>query len=429
VLTGPVSRRPSALWPVLLRASASVGLGDFAGADADFDKALARAGDDPHKRHLVLTNRGALRVRQGRWDDAVRDLRAAVRLRPGAPAAYANLAQAYRGRGDLGAAVATLSEAVAQRPADGRLYHTRARLDLDRGDRQAARRDLEQAVVKLKEAGAGRARGPGTDELASACVELAHLKHKAGDYAGARGDAEAALAVRRDYAPAYLQLADTLLAEEDYKGAGEMLDQYLVHGKATAKVHRARGLVHDQLRQYPQALKAYTQALALGQDAGTLCLRGWSYLRLESARPALEDFEAALRLDKGQLDALCGRAHARVHLGRVREALTDVEEALRRGPRSDRLLLNAACVYAQAADRLAASKGGPSGQTRDAHYRHAERAVQLVREALQEVPERERRALWRREVEREALLVPVRSSPGMLDLLRQYGRPAATRQQ
>src|SRR5207302_204135 len=98
----------------------------FAAAEADFARALEQAAD-PLSRYVVLTNRGACRIRQGHLDEALADLGQAVRLQPGAYQAYVNLAEVHRGSGDWPAAVAALNEALARRPGDAGLYRTRAR--------------------------------------------------------------------------------------------------------------------------------------------------------------------------------------------------------------------------------------------------------------------------------------------------------------
>jgi tetratricopeptide (TPR) repeat protein len=85
---------------------------------------------------------------RGRWQEAVTDLSAAVALRPDAPQAYVNLAQAHRGLQDWDAARAALDQALARRPDDAALYHTRAELMLRHlADPAAARRDFEQAIA------------------------------------------------------------------------------------------------------------------------------------------------------------------------------------------------------------------------------------------------------------------------------------------
>jgi tetratricopeptide (TPR) repeat protein/tRNA A-37 threonylcarbamoyl transferase component Bud32 len=434
-LTACVDRRPAAFWPRLLRASARLEMQDFGRAQADFDGALTEAGKDPLKRCLVLTSRAILCVRQKRWDAAEGDLRQASTLQPKAYQPWVNLAEVYRGRAELdgavvvvwaaltrqhwlnvaevfrrrselGEAVAALGEALARRPRDPILHYTRAQLHLARGDTAAARADLDKVIELPRSEPKLRA---------SALVSRAHLKHLAQDYKSALQDVEAALKVRPQLGPAFLQMATTLSAMGKFEAAGKALDSYLAFEQAPpAEVYKARALIHEELKEYWQALDAYNRALKLALDAGTLSRRGWIYLKLHGAERALTDFDEALKRDKGNAYALAGRAHARVQ-DQVNEALEDIEEALRRGPRTDRLLLSAACVYAQAAGR-AGKKGD-----RLSRFVYEKEAVGLVKGALAQVPSRQRREFWQKYVAPEGLLDPVRSSLRAVEPLQLYG--------
>jgi tetratricopeptide (TPR) repeat protein len=397
----------------LLKATAETRLDEPDAAEADFALALGQAPDDL-ARSLVLTSRGALRVQRQRWDEAVADLRQATELRPDAPEAYVNLAAAYRGRQDWDGAVAALDRALALRPDDAGLYHTRAQLHAHRGDRAAARRDFEQAV-------AHEPAGSTSERLASAWVELGHLRHLDGDYEPALTAVDAALRARPDYAPAHRQRAETLLALDRHREAGAALDRYLqCHGTPTPEVHLARGLIHAALREYAEAVDSYGRALALRPDARTLTNRGWAYLKLDAPRPALADFQAALRLDRASSDGLCGRAHAEVRLGQVQAAVADAEAALAHGPKKPRLLVSAACVHALAVGWLEAQPAGSAST--GSVYRYQERAVELLREALDGVPSAQRKDFWSSTIQNEPDLAPLRRSTGLLELARSYAR-------
>ena len=214
-------------------------------------------------------------------------------------------------------------------------------------------------------------------------------------------------------------------------------------------MHQARGLVHARLGEYPQALQAYSQALALERRADTLRYRGRVYLAVQDATLALADFEAALGLAPGDGEALCGRAMARVLLGQIessrnylnayvtillqkepltvaacssyflatqiRYALGDAEAAVKQARPTPTLLFDAACVYARAAQHDVPLN------PRDVP-RHQERAVALLRAALEAVPPTDRAAFWRRHVQAEPALLTLRQTEGMRQLARTYAR-------
>jgi tetratricopeptide (TPR) repeat protein len=419
-LTACVGRQPDFPWPQLLRASAHTESGAFATAEADFEEVLRQA-KDPLLRTSALINRGGLRVRQKRWDEAVKDLQEAIGLQPGLPQSYVTLASAYQGEQKLDDAVAALDRAIERQPGDPLLHYTRGRLHQDRGAWDAARKDFSRCIEL-------EPRGARSERLASAYVERGRLSHRDGEASLARGDRDSAedaffdaladfagaLVAFPDYAPAYRQQAETLLALNRDAEAGEALDRFLARERGTAPIYRARGLIHVRLGEPGRAVEAFTYALHLGQDAATLGFRGWAYLKTGAVQPALEDFEKALAVAPEDSDALCGRGVARVLLGQVPGAVADAELAVKVSPRSPGVLFAAACIHGRVVGRLEARLRGrelPRRQERDLVQQlnvSRTQAVALLGAALRVLPREERRAFWREKVEREVALSPVR---------------------
>jgi tetratricopeptide (TPR) repeat protein len=408
-LTACLYREPSFFWALLLRGTACSQLKEYDHAEDDFAEVL-RLTDDPLARAVTLTNRGVMWVLRERWDEAVADLRQAIELKPDAPEWYVDLAYAHAGRKDWDAAIKALDEALTRRPGDAVLHHTRARLNLDRGNAAAARQDFEQAIKR-------EPAGSKSERLASDYVELGHLQQQAGEHQAALESADAALQVWRDYPPAHRLRALALLAQEHYAEAGQALDRYLLKGTPTAEVYQALGLIHAGQRAYPEAIEAYSRSLLLKQDAKTLGYRGWAYLKLDASRPALADFEAALKRDKEQTDALCGRGHARVRLGQVAEGVQDGEAALKLGKHTRGLLLSVACLYGRAAQREAAGTRVSSGAL---PARYGKRAGELLRDTLELVPAKQRREFWRVNVQQEPDLASLSRSNDLWELVRAY---------
>jgi tetratricopeptide (TPR) repeat protein len=431
-LTICLNRDPNFAWARSLRAVALGWLGKFEEAGADFKEVLAQT-TDPLARAVALNNRGVLWVQLGRWDDAVSDLGEAIRLQPAVPEWYVNLARAHEGRKDPDAAVKALDAALTLR-ADAAWYHTRAQANVSRRNFKAAREDFDQAI-KAKKAG----KEVEAAVKASACVELAHLQHLAGEQQAALDSCAEAEKFVPDYLPAYRQRAEALLALNRHADAGKALDRYLLLAKKTEpdldKVYLARGLIHARLGQPDRAVEAYSRALALRLDADTLSYRGWAYLQLDAARPALSDFDLALQLldasrpglmnfeelRKGALvrgDVLGGRGQARVRLGQVQQAVADTEQALKQDRPGRRLLFSAACIYARAVGQVEASGGRLVTPATVSQYRA--RALKLLQDALDDVPAAERKAYWRDNVRREPALDPLRSSAAFAALARDY---------
>jgi tetratricopeptide (TPR) repeat protein len=136
---------------------------------------------------------------------------------------------------------------------------------------------------------------------------------------------------------------------------------------------------------------------------------------------ALRDFDKAIQLNPEDGDAYNGRGYARAQLGQYREAVQDAEEALRREPGVSEITYNAACIYAQA---VAQVQAGDKEDERDSLTKqYQERAVELVRAALDLLPEGQRGLFWRNAVLPDSALDPVRASAAFLQLKEKYAGP------
>ncbi len=419
--TACLSRQPNFYWAEVQRATAESQLGhelgqreEFQAAEKDFAEVLARANDPRLLRGVAFANRGIMWFWQKQRNRAVADFQQAIALGLDNPETYRDLAYAYRDGGDWKAAVAALDQALARRPNDALLFHTRAELYLAHGNAAAAWCDFEQAIAR-------EPAGSISERLASDYVERGHLQHEAGQYDAALASFAEALRIQKDFPAAHRLRAETLLKLGRYDEAGKALDLFLRDGKPSAKVYQVRGLICAGLHQYTAAVEAYGRSLALQQDANTLAYRGWAYLKLDAPRLAVADFDTALQLDRAQADALCGRGLARVRLGQLAPAVADAEACLRDGPSAALLHFDAACIYALSVGELEKRGGAPLGPGSLA-ARYQERAVDLLREALAQVPEGRRREFWQANVAPSTDLTPIRRSTSFLELARGYTR-------
>jgi regulator of sirC expression with transglutaminase-like and TPR domain len=465
-LTLYLGRKPDSFAARLLRGTACGFQNQTEAAEIDFGQALAEAqkAEDALGQAIVLNNRGFLRLREAikelatqagnawclgargpcgsstaagpaphllataGWASAARrgtpwlegareDLEKAITVWPQAYQAYANLAQVHVVRKDYRAAEQVLTRALDRRPRDAGLYRTRARTRLGLGDQAGARDDFHKAIQM-------RPKGDHSEELASDCVELGHLYHRAEKYPEALAAFDAAFGVVADYPLAHRLRAETLLRQKRDAEAGLALELYLKKGgRPTAEVYKTLGLIHTSLRRNPEALAAFSEALRLrAEDAEALRFRGWTYLRLDVPRAALADFEAALKQEGNHADALCGRGHALVLLDRVPEAVRDADAVFRAAGTPPRLMLYTACIYARAAAKIAAGPYGRSPANQQLIDRHERRAASVLFAALMQVPASERGNFWRKNVQNEPALAPIRHNAVMRELEERYGR-------
>jgi tetratricopeptide (TPR) repeat protein len=383
-----LAQRADFVWLYLLRGFAQEELQEWAAADADFQKAAQMPLDD-NARYVMLVHRGVLRVRTGRTDDAIADLQAAVKLKPKAYQAYVNLAQAYRRLDRRGLALKQLRRAIELEPGLAHLYRLQAQLHLERDDLDGALTAYDRAIER---------EDASSPYLVDDQLERGRLLLRVGKAEAALASFDAALALRRDHGSAQRLRAEALFRMGRFDEVVTAFDRYLETGKPIELVYRGRGLARAELGQYPGAIDDFTKALELHPTSAVQAYRGWAYLVVDAPKLAMRDFELAIELDSSNGDAYNGRGFARAKLGLHREALRDAAEALRHGPPSPRLFFNAARIYAQCP--------GP----------YANRAADLIEQAVSLLPVGDRRAFWLTHVQKDTALAGLRRHPTFIRL-------------
>jgi tetratricopeptide (TPR) repeat protein len=415
-LTTCLSKRPEFIWLYLLRGFAHTQLKEFQAAENDLQKALnlASSSDDLHAVHA---NRGLLWFQQGKLKEAVAELQHAIELKPKYQA-YVTLAQVFQMQKKWSEAIKHLNKATELEPDFAFLYRLRARLHVECPDQDlvAALRDYEKAIEVEARAGVSPA-------LAKDHSERGRILHLSEKYLDAITAYDEALKIDPSYANAHFWRAQAQSKLQNYGEAGHSLDEYLKQGgKPLVEVYRLRGFARARLSNYAEAIQDYTQALTIEPNNPlTRAARGWAYLATAADQLALHDFEQATQLNPENGDAYNGRGYARVKLGQYRQAIGDAEAALKRGPRDSRLLHDAARIYAQAVAKALADARQSYRQVLARDYQ--DRAVLLIREALESLPAKERRPFWREKILSDRALDPIHNSTDFLRLLTEYSQP------
>jgi tetratricopeptide (TPR) repeat protein len=420
-LTRCVQQYGDRVWPYLQRAMAEDELGDAAAAEADYGKAecLLREAPERTTRYALHVNRGVGRIKRHDPAGAIPDLRQAAELEPDELPAYLDLAKAYQDLGRLPEALEQLDQATARATPASRaiVYRSRAKVHEQQNDWKAAVSDLELAV---RHEPAGRLSPAAALDLRL----MGQLLLKRGQIDEALRAADAALAATPDDPAPQRLRAEALLRLDRFAEAIHALDRY-AEGERRAgrrpesRVYRARAQAAVAVGDYVAAAQDFSRALDDDDPASTAADhagRGWCYVMQEVWPLALRDFEATVRLDPGNCDGYCGRGYALAKCGRLREAVRDADKALQLGSDEPRTLYNAARIFSQAASGAAAS--GPGD--RDERRQHLERAVELLRTAMGALPESQRSDFWRRNVEHDAALNPLRATPGYRGLAAVY---------
>jgi tetratricopeptide (TPR) repeat protein len=375
-LNACVSRQPDFVWAYLFRSFANQRLRAFPEAAADFQKALA-LNPNEDARYVLFLTRGILHFHQKELDQAAADFRSAQTIKPKQYNAYLNLAQVYLARRQFARAAKQVRTAMRLRPPVPVVvgYH------VERGRSLLRDRRYEEAL--------------------RACAAALKLSP-------------------RDPLPHELR-GRALLALGRYESAERAFTQYLQRGgKEASDVFRGRGLARMKLARYPEAVEDYTRALERAPDAEVYHHRGWAYFFSDAWQLALRDFTKAIALDPNAGDAYTGRGLARVMLGQYRGAVADAGTALHRNPRTPEMMHNLACIYAQAAVRVAADRQEEDWQSLADDYRR--RALQAVRRTLAMLRPEERCAFWQDKILSDAALTSIRNDAEFKRLGDQYVR-------
>jgi serine/threonine protein kinase/Tfp pilus assembly protein PilF len=393
--------REDFVWLYVLRALAHTERGDLVAAEADFNAAL-RLHPDKDARYGIHTNRASLRLRQGRPEDAIAELRAAVPLMPDHHQAYMNLAQIYRSQKNWTAAAEQLELAIAKAPRQAELYRARAQLAVQRGESDKALADFNLAI-KYETGNPGARAG---DHL-----EIARLHQRARKYEDARKEFEAALREQPDQGEALRGQGESLLELKRYQEAVEAFEHYLKVGTASAEVYSQLGLARTKMGDHWRALDDYSEALRMEPTAALYARHGWHYLMTDSFRLARRDFDQAINLGPATGDMYAGRGFALVQLSETKPALEDARKAVQLGPETPELmpvfLCNVARIYSQALARL---DGTSKGHGRELWLDCQQEAIRLIKRALDSLPSDERPGFWKDNIHQGNVFKPLHDS-------------------
>ena len=366
---GCLARKPSSPWPLMLRGYVAGELLDFEAAEHDFAEALRLAPDD----YGILVNRGAMRIRRGRFAEASDDLRRALAREPHQYQAYANLAGVFSAQRRWSEAIEQLDQAIRLAPRVALLHRNRARIQLEAGNEPEAQRDYDRAI-RLEPAGSPSV---------------------------------------------HLWRAEDHLANGRYREAVRSFDLYERLGVPDAQFYQGRGLARAKLRDYAGAVEDYSRSLRLEPNSNVSARRGWAY-ELYADKLALHEFERSLEVSHGEnLEAHVGRGYILARLGRYLEAVQEAERARPSGIQDWQMKYNVACIYAQAVARAREDSATPDHLALADQFR--DRAVNLIRASLELVRDLDRRSAAWRAIVADPALDPLRGSAGFARLEADFG--------
>ena len=276
--------------------------------------------DDPSLpeplRETAFLNRGAALLGAGDYDGAVRDSTKVIESDPGSAAARVNRASALENRGETAAALVDLARAIELKP-DGYLpYYNRGRLFFRHGKLDEAERDLRRAASLEQHDSA-------------ADILLAQLLAQTDRSGEALAVLDRALAKQPDvylfftHGSVAHQAGDTKQAVADYTKAIELRAWF-------GEAYYNRALILAEAGEFVSALADAEKAIANGIDARPM--RSALRFTLGDLRGALEDADQVIASRSAPSRILKDRGSILLMLGRVPEALVDLERYVSTAP-------------------------------------------------------------------------------------------------
>jgi len=261
-------------------------VGDRAGAEALFRRALAETPDDPTALYLL----GLLRFELGDPEEAEALVARVTGLRPQSPQAWLTLANLRQVRDDNAGAAEAYETAARLAPTDLGALVGLSLARLGAGDAAGALAAAESAVATAPDDGAAH--------LALGAA-LAGLRRAAAAVAAYR---EAAARLP-DSGPAHLGLAVELLQIDEPEAALPSAERAVALDGSTALAWLALGTALRRVGRYGEAAEALERSLALAPERRSAALSlGLLYADMDRPRPALRHLQRALELDPDDKD-------------------------------------------------------------------------------------------------------------------------------
>jgi tetratricopeptide (TPR) repeat protein len=157
-------------------------------------------------------------------------------------------------------------------------------------------------------------------------------------------------AIRRGDLEAYIYLAYAHEGVGDMKQCVADLTKYLRSNPGSPQALSDRGFAYVKLGDTANAEKDFSLSIQIEPTAGAYCNRANVWLVLGRGKAALEDCNAALKLEPENLYALANRGSAHRLLGQYAEAVADYERALKLDGDSFAVLRNFALLRGAAVD-------------------------------------------------------------------------------
>ncbi|MCL2501718.1 MAG: tetratricopeptide repeat protein [Bacteroidales bacterium] len=289
------------------RGIAKYNLGDFVGAQIDFDRTLSI---NPvftpgfHYRAITLS-------RMGKYDEALKDLEEAVALRPSYTGLYFSRGVTFLLSQQFEKAVQDFNRFIKFEPRESVAYLNRGACYLYLKDTVRALEDYNTAILLNKFDPEGYIR--------RARVYLLEER-----YADALVDLTSAISLDSTNTFAYFNRALVHNSMKNIMGTLDDFDKVLRYDPENALTRYNRALIRTQIGDYENALSDYDRVLEI--NPGNVLAyfnRAGLFAEIGRYRDALEDYSQAIELYPDFANAYMNRSYVKYQLGQLSSAQQD----------------------------------------------------------------------------------------------------------
>jgi tetratricopeptide (TPR) repeat protein len=261
-------------------------------AIADYSAALRM---EP-KMASAMLNRGWAYFLKEDYETAKADFDAALKVDPELVSAYAGRGTSDREMGNYKAAIKDLTEALRRDATDADTYERRAKCYVLMGQHEKALKDRNQAVSLAHEH---------IDYLNGRGQTLRALKR----FTEAQKDFEKAISLNPQRSDCYYELGYVYFDQEQYPQARMFFDMAVQRDSKAPQYFSMRGMSNYRLQQYEAAIADYNQALALKPDTPHYYWNmAYSYWGLDRYAESAQMYTEYIRLKPDEAKAYKERA-------------------------------------------------------------------------------------------------------------------------
>lgn len=276
---------------------------------------------------------GEILTRQGKPNDAIPVLEAAVKTAPDNPVGHYYLGIAYAATSNFGQAQFHWLEAERLHPGMPEPERALAEYAARSGNTSLLIDSSEQ-LMKIE---------PKSPE---GYLYHARALYTKGDLAGAETDLKQAMAIAPQNPLAYERMGDLRYSQKQYTEAAKFYNQAL--GIDPASTSALTGLVNIDLaqKQPAQALRFVQDQLArVSQNSGLYFLLGQVELRNQDPAKAQDALQKAVALDQNNVAAFEALAQVQTSLGSIDQAIANYQRGIEANPRALQLYVAEAILY------------------------------------------------------------------------------------